>query len=322
MDARRRPLLLLAASVAARPALAQHGAYPSRPVRVLLGFPPGGTADIVTRLVCEALQARLGQPFVVENRPGAATNLATEAAVRAPPDGYTLLATTTSNLLNGALFPALPFDFQRDIAPVASLTTQPLVLVAGPALPLRDPAGLVAAARADPGRITIGNFGLGTVSHLAAELFRQAAGIELVTVPYRGAPPMLADLLAGRIQVAFDNIPTSLEHIRAGRLRALAVTGATRAPSLPEVPPMADTIPGYEASSVAGLGAPRGTPPALVATLNAAAGAALADPAVSGRLVAMGATPRIGPPEAFAGLIAEETAKWTRVIRAAGIRIE
>lgn len=319
---RRRVLFAASAALPWLSERAQGAAYPTRPVRVLLGFPAGGTADILTRLVSEWLQIRLGQPFVVENRPGAGTNLATEAAVRAPADGYTLLATTTSNLLNGALYPDLRYDFVRDIAPVASLTTQPLVLEVIPAMPVRTVPEFIAYARANPGRINMGNSGQGTVSHLAAELFRQASDIDFVSVPYRGAAPMLADLLAGRIQAACDNIPASMEHIRSGSLRPLAVTTAARSESLPDVPTVGEFIPGFEAFSVAGIGAPRGTPAAIVETLNAAINAGLADPRLRSRLAELGATIRAGSSAEFAQLIARETEKWVRVIQTAGVRMD
>jgi tripartite-type tricarboxylate transporter receptor subunit TctC len=296
-------------------------AYPARPVRVMLGFPPGGGADILTRLICDWLQQRLGQPFVVENRPGAATNLATEAVIRAPADGHTLLATTTSNLLNGALFDDLRFDFARDIAPVASLTTQPLALQVHPALPVRSVPEFIAHARANPGALNISNSGMGTVAHLTGELFRQATGIDAVSMPYRGSAPMFTDLIAGRIQATFENVPASIEQIRAGTVRALAVTSAAPVESLPGVPIMGAFIPGFEAFAVAGIGAPRGTPAAVVETLNAAINAGLADPRLGTRLVELGATIHAGSPGDFARLIARESDKWTRVIRTAGIRI-
>jgi len=317
----RRRLLGLAAAtpLLARPVRAE--SYPTRPVRVLVGFAPGGGADIITRLICEWLQQRLGQPFIVENRPGAGTNLATEAVIRAPADGHTLLATTTSNLLNGALYDDLRFDFIRDIAPVASLSTQPLVLQVNPALPVRSVAEFIAHVRANPGQVNMGNSGNGTVAHLAAELFRQATGIAFVSLPYRGSAPMFTDLIAGRIQAAFENVPASIEQIRAGNTRALAIAGAERSDSLPGIPTMAELIPGFEAFAVAGIGAPRGTPAVVVATLNAAINEGLADPRLRARLADLGATILAGSPEDFAQLIARETHKWSQVIRSAGIRL-
>lgn len=324
MTATRRHALSLAATALAAtlplPGLA--AAYPARPVRILVGFPPGGGADILARLAAEWLQARLGQPFVVENRPGAGTNLATEAVIRAPADGHTLLKTTTSNLLNGALYPELGYDFTRDIAPVAGLSTQPLVLVVAPDLPVESVPALIAHAKARPGAISLANTGTGTISHLAGEAFRQQAGLDLVAVPYRGGAAIAPDLLGGRVQAAFDNLPGWIEPIRAGRARALAVTTATRATALPEVPPMADSLPGYAAFALAGIGAPRGTPMEVVAALNAAINAGLTDPAMQARLAALGATPLPGTPEAFAALIARETARWSTVIRTLGLRME
>jgi tripartite-type tricarboxylate transporter receptor subunit TctC len=241
----RRRILSLAAASAVSPLLAGPGwaeRYPARPVRIMVGFPPGGGDDIFARIIAEWLQSQLGQPFVVENKPGAATNLATEAVVRAPADGYTLLATTTSNLLNGSLYADLSYDFIRDIAPVASLSVQPLVLEVTPTLSINSVSAFVAYARANAGKLNVGNFGLGTVSHLAAEAFKGATGIDFVSVPYRGSAPMIADLLAGRIHAAFDNIPGSISHIRSGSLRALAVTTAARSEALPDVQTVGDTI--------------------------------------------------------------------------------
>ncbi len=304
--------------LAAREARAQ--AYPAKPVRILVGFPPGGGADILTRLIAAWLQARLGQSFLVENRPGAGTNLATETVARAAPDGHTLLATTTSNLLNGALYDDLKYDFIRDFVPVAALSVQPLVLVAGPGLSVRSVPQFVAHARANPGKVTVGNFGQGTISHLAAEAFRQAAGLDLLAVPYRGSVPMVTELIGGRIQVAFDNIPGAIEHVRAGRLQALAVTSASRADALPGVPALAEFLTGYAAYAAAGIAAPRGTPPEVVALLNREVNAGLVDAKLGARLAELGATVRPGPPEAFAAFIARETERWGRVIRTAGIR--
>lgn len=319
----RRRFLSLAAAATLAPLAAGHARaepYPTRPVRVLLGFPPGGGADLLTRPVAEWLQLRLGQPFVVEHKPGAATNLATEAVVRAPADGYTLLATTTSNLLNGALFNDLRYDFIRDIAPVACISTQPLVLVVNASFPSKSVPELIEHARANPGALSVGNFGNATISHLAAEAFRTGVGIEAVNVPYRGSAPMLVDLLGGRIQLAFDNIPASIEHVRSGRLRALAVTTASPSSMLPSVPVVGEFVPGYEAYTVAGMGAPRGTPAAIIEKLNAEINAGLADPKLKARLTESGAIVRPGTPGEFAQLIARETEKWGRIIRTAGVK--
>jgi tripartite-type tricarboxylate transporter receptor subunit TctC len=240
MSMNRRQMLSFACASTVLPLFRARAAsgYPVRPVRMLVGFPAGGTADVLTRMVCDRLQDRFGQAFVVENRPGAATNLATEAVVRAPADGYTLLATTTSNLLNGALYKDMKYDFIRDIAPVAGIAMQPLVLIAAPTLGAKNVADLVAHAKADPGSLSIGNFGTGTISHLAAEAFKQATGIDFLSIAYRGSAQMLTDLLGGRIHAAFDNVPASMEHIRSGALRALAMTSAARSKALPHVPAM------------------------------------------------------------------------------------
>ena len=323
MNHDRRQLLSVGATsalCAMSPRLSATAAYPDRPVRVLLGFPAGGGADALTRIICEWLQRRLGQAFAVENRPGAATNLATEAVVRAPADGYTLLATTTSNLLNGALFEDLRYDFIRDIAPVASVSVQPLVLEVGAQAPARTLAAFIADAKARPGRLNVGHFGNGTISHLAAEALKLQADIDFLTVPYRGSAPMLTDLLAGRLDAAIDNLPGSIEHIRSGRLHALAVTTATRSDSLPATPALAETVPGYEAYAIAGFGAPAGTPAEIIQTLNAEINAGLADAAVRERLSALGVMRLPGPPADFAKRIALESEKWARLIKRMGIR--
>lgn len=324
MSINRRQMLSLACASAlssAFPGSAWATGYPARPVRMLVGFPAGGTADILARMICERLQDRLGQTFVVENRPGAATNLATEAVVRAPADGHTLLATTTSNLLNGALFDDLKYDFIRDIAPVAGVAIQPLVLVAAPTLRAKSVAELIAFGKANPNTLSVGNFGTGTISHLAAEAFKQATGVDFQSVAYRGSAQMLTDLLGGRIQAAFDNIPASIEHIRSEALRALAVTSATRAKALPDVPAMAESIAGYEAITIAGVGAPRGTPAEIIDRLNKEINAGLTDPKLSVRLESLGSTALGGSAADFSNLIARETERWARVIRTSGVKL-
>jgi tripartite-type tricarboxylate transporter receptor subunit TctC len=321
LDRRR---ILLAAAAAISPLVAGRAraeAYPARPVRVMVGFPAGGGADILTRVITEWLQHRLGQPFVVENRPGAGTNLATEAVVRAPADGYTLLATTTSNLLNGALYEDLKYDFVRDIAPVASLSIQPMVLVVNPAFAATSVPELIGYAKANPGTVKVGNTGTGTISHLAAEAFRLGAGIDFVNVPYRGGAPMQADLLGGHIQAAFDNIPGAIGHIRSGSLRALAVTTARRSEALPNVPAVGEFVSDYEMFTVAGIGAPAGTPADRIEKLNAEINAGLNDPKLRARLTDLGATVLAGSPADFARLIARVTEKWGKVIKASGIRM-
>lgn len=324
MSINRRQILSFACASAVLPlisGLATAAGYPTRPVRMLVGFPAGGTADLLTRMVCDRLQDQLGQAFVVENRPGAATNLATEAVVRAPADGYTLLATTTSNLLNGALYEDMKYDFIRDIAPVAGIAIQPLALVAAPTLGTKTVAELAAYAKANPGSLSIGNFGNGTISHLAAEAFKQATDIEFLNVAYRGSTQMLTDLLGGRIHAAFDNLPASVEHIRSDALRALAVTSATRSKALPDVPAMAEFVTGYEAVTIAGVGAPRGTPGDIINKLNAGINACLADAKLSTRLGDLGSTALGGSAADFAKLIARETERWSRVIRTSGIKL-
>lgn len=323
MNHDRRHLLTVGAaaalcSMSPRPASA--AAYPQRPVRVLLGFPAGGGADLLTRIICDWLQRRLGQTFVVENRPGAATNLATEAVARAPADGYTLLATTTSNLLNGALYDDLRYDFIRDLAPVASVSVQPLVLAVGPDAPARTLAAFLADARARPGKLNVGHFGNGTIAHLAAEALKLQAGVDFLTVPYRGSAPMLTDLLGGRIDAAIDTLPSAMEHVRAERLHALAVTTAMRSDSLPTAPTVAEAVPGYEAYAIAGFAAPAATPADIIHKLNAEINAGLADATVKDRLSGLGVTLLPGTPADFAHRIASETEKWARVIKRVGIR--
>lgn len=320
---RRRMLALAASSAVSSLVAAQAWAegYPARPVRIVVGFPPGGATDIAARLIGEWLQTRLGQPFVIENRPGAGTNLATEAVVRAPSDGYVLLLTSTSNFLNGALYNDLKYDFVRDIAPVASIMLTPLVLQVNPTIPINSVPEFIAYAKTNPGKISMGHFGTGTVSHLAGEAFRMAAGIDYAYVSYRGSAAMLTDLLAGRIHASFDTIPASAEHIKAGTLRALAVTSATRSDALPDVPTVKDTIAGYEVNPIAGIAAPRGTPANILERLNVEINAGLRDPRLKGRLAELGAITLPGSSDDFARLIATETGRWHRVIRTSGITL-
>lgn len=321
----RRQMLSFAAAAAASPFLSIHAcaaAYPDRPVRMLVGFPAGGTADILARMIGDRLREEFGQAFIVENRPGAATNLATQAVVRAPADGYTLLATTTSNLLNGSLYEGLSYEFMRDIAPVSGVALQPLVLLTTPSISVGSVSELISYAKANPGALNVGNFGTGTISHLAAEAFKQATGIEFVSVPHRGSPQMLTEMLGGRIHAAFDTLPAAIEHIRSESLRALAVTSAESSKSLSVVPPMSAFIDGFEAITIAGVGAPRGTPQDIIDKLNTAINAALAHPTLSARLEELGSTPLGGSPSDFAQLIARETERWGRVIRTSGIKMK
>ena len=290
----RRRFLHLAAGAAMLPVgsrVARAQAYPSRPVRIVVPFPAAGLSDIVTRLVGQWLSERLGTPFVIENRPGAASNLGTEIVVNAPPDGYTLLNLSSANATNATMYEKLNFDFIRDIAPVASLVRFPYVLEVNPSVPIRSVPELIAYAKANPGKLSIASAGTGTPAHIAGELFKMMTGVDMVHIPYRGAALALTDLLGGQVQVMIDNMAASLEHIRAGRLRALAVTTASRLEMLPDVPTVGEFVPGFEASSMNGLGAPKHTPTEIVDKLNQEINAALADPKIKARIVDLGLTP-------------------------------
>ena len=321
----RRNFLHLAAVAAALPAasrVARAQAYPTRPVRIIVGQAAGSGSDIAARLLGQRLSERLGQPFVVENRPGAAGNLATEAVVRAPPDGYTLLLSNVANAINATLYDKLSFVFLRDIAPVASIFHVPQVMVVHPSVPAKTVPEFIAYAKANPGKVNMASAGIGSVHHVAGELFKFMTGIDMIHVPYRGTTPAMTDLLAGQAQVMFDVTPSSTPHIKAGRLRALAVTTATRADVLPEVPVMGDFVPGYEASAWLGFGAPKDTPPAIIDTLNSEVNAGLADPMIKARFADLGATVLPGSPAEFGKLIADDTEKWGKVLRAANIKAE
>jgi tripartite-type tricarboxylate transporter receptor subunit TctC len=321
----RRRFLHLTAASAVAPALQRRAwalDYPTRPVKVVIGFAPGGPADIVARLVGEFLSQRLGQPFVIENRPGAGTTIATETVAHAAPDGYTLLWTTSADEINATLYQKLNYDFVRDIAPVASIDLLPLVMEVNPAFPAKSVAEFIAYAKANPGKINFASGGIGSSQHVAGELFDFMTGVTMVHVPYRGAALAVNDLLAGQVQVTFSPIPLSLGYIRAGRLRALAVTSAARSPALPDVPTLAEFLPGYEAIATDGLGAPAGTPAAIVAALNNAVNAALADPKIEARLSDLGGVPNPMSPADFAKSIAAETAKWAKVIKFANVKAE
>ena len=319
----RRTFLQRAGGAAALGGLARAAnaqPYPARPVRIVVGFSPGITPDITARLMGQWLSERLGQPFIVENRPGAGSNIATEAVARAAPDGYTLLLVTLANAVNATLYGNLSFDFIRDIAPVASILHVPLVMEVHPSVPATTVAEFIAYARSHPGRINMASGGDGSPQHVAGELFRMMTGIDMPHVAYRGNP--LPDLIAGEVQVYFGPLPGSIGYIRAGKLRALAVTSTTRSAALPDLPIVGDFVPGYEASSWYGIGAPRGTPESLVEKLNREVNAALADPGVRGRLAELGAEPLPMKPAAFGQLIAEETGKWGRVVRFVSIRLD
>src|SRR5262245_19059191 len=319
----RRQFLHLAAAAAALPAIpriARAQAYPSRPVRIVVGFAPGGPADIVARLIAQWLSERLGQPFVVENRTGAGTNIAAEAVVRSPPDGYTLLFVTSANAVNTMLYEKLSFDLSRDIVPVASLIRAPSVLEVNPSVPAKTVPEFIAYAKANPGKLIMASSGIGSAAHVFGELFKFMTGVNLVHVPYRGAAPAVTDLLAGQVQVYFDPIPNSIGYIRAGKVRPLAITSATRSEALPDVPTVSEFVAGYEASFWIGVGAPKATPAEIVEKLNEEVNAALADPKMKARLAELGATALSGSSADFAKLIADETEKWGKVIQAANIK--
>jgi tripartite-type tricarboxylate transporter receptor subunit TctC len=320
----RRKFLHLAAG-AALPAvsrIARAQAYPSRPVRIVLPFAPGGGADTLTRLMGQWLSERLGQQFIVENRPGAGGNVGTEAVVKSPPDGYTLLLAGTPNTINAMLYDKLNFNFVRDIAPIAAIIRQPLVMAVHPSVPAKTVPEFIAQAKANPGNINMASGGNGTTPHVAGELFKMMTGVNLVHVPYRGAGPALTDLIAGQVQVYFAQMMASIEYIRAGKLRPLAVTIATRSDALPDIPTVSEFVPGYEASTWAGVGAPKGTPIEIVDKLNNEINAALANPKFKARLADLGATVLPGTPADFGKLIADETEKWGKVIRSANIKAE
>ncbi|MFZ1089574.1 MAG: tripartite tricarboxylate transporter substrate binding protein [Xanthobacteraceae bacterium] len=321
---RQRFLKLIASAVAlptfARIATGQN--YPSRPIRIIVGFPPGGAADVTARLIGQWLSERLGQPFIIENRPGAGTNIGTEAVAKSPADGYTLLLVSVANTVNASLYESLNFDFIRDITPVAGLVRGPLVMEVNPSVPATTVPEFIAYAKANPGMINIASAGIGTPGHMASELFQLLTDLDLLDVPYRGGAPALTDLLAGQVHVMFDNLPTSLEYIRAGKLRALAVSTITRSDTLPDLPTVSEFVPGYEVSSWFGIGAPRNTPRQVVDKLNAEINAGLTTPKLKAQLMDLGSSPLIGSPADFGSLIVKETEKWRKVIRAAKIKPE
>lgn len=297
-------------------------AYPARPVRVVVPVAAGGANDVTARLIGQWLSERLGQSFFVENRPGAATNVGTEAVIRSPPDGYTLLIAGSNAAINASLFKALSFNFIRDTAPIASIVRVPQLMQITPSLPVKTVPEFIAYAKANPGKVAMGSGGNGSPAHVVGEYFKQMTGSDLIHVPYRGAAPAVADLISGQIHVAFTELATSLGHVQSGKLRALAVTTATRAQVLPDVPTLSEFIPGFEASQWIGLVAPKGTPQAIVEKLNAEVNAALADPKVKARFADLGGVVLPGSPDAFAKLIRDETEKWGNVIRAANIKVE
>ena len=321
----RRQFLRLAAGAVLAPAMSRvtwAGTYPSQPVRVIVGFAAGGPNDILARLIGQWLAQRLGQPFVIENRLGAGSNIATEAVVNASPDGYTLLLVGSPNAINATLYERLNFNFIRDIAPVASFMRGALVLVVHPSVPAKTLSEFIAYAKANPGKLSYGSGGVGGITHITAELFKMMAGVEMVHVPYRGVAPALTDLLGGRVEAVFANPAQSMPYIAAGRLRALAITTATRSDALPGIPTVGEFVQGYEASSIFGFGAPKNTPPEVIDKLNSEINAALADPKIKVRLADLDGTVLPGSPAEFGSLLAEETEKWGKVIRAAHIKAD
>jgi tripartite-type tricarboxylate transporter receptor subunit TctC len=321
----RRQFLRLAGAAAALPVASRRAgaqSYPARPLRWVVGFPPGGGADIVSRIMAPWLSERLGQPVVIENKPGASSNISIQAVVNSPPDGYTLLFVPASAAVNVTLFDQLPFNLLRDIAPVSGLIDFPLVMVANPSFPAKTVADLVAHAKANPGKISMASFGTGSTSHVAGELFKMMTGVNMIHVPYRGGAPMVADLVSGQVQVGIDVLTGSLAHIRAGTLRIIAVAGKNRSEALPDVPTIGETVAGYEANSWCGLGVPRGTPGEIVERLNREINAGLADPAVRARLAQVATTPIVFTPAEFGAYVAAEVEKWGKVVSLSGIRPE
>jgi tripartite-type tricarboxylate transporter receptor subunit TctC len=321
----RRRFLHLAAGAAALPALSRVAcaqAYPTRPVRMIVGFVPGSGPDIVGRLLGQWLSDRLGQPFVIENRPGAATNIATEAVVRAPADGYTLLFVTAASAINTTLYEKLSFNFISDIAPVASISRETFALEVNPSFPAKTVPEFIAYAKANPGKLSMASPGSGTAPHMAGELFKMMAGVDLVHVPYRGSAPALTDLMGGQVQVTFGPLTSSIQYVRAGKLRALAVSSTSRSDALPDIPTLADFLPGYEATGWFGIGVPRSTPADIIDKLNKEINAALADPKINDRLSDLGGMILGGSPADFGKLIADDTEKWGKVIKFAGIKPE
>jgi tripartite-type tricarboxylate transporter receptor subunit TctC len=321
----RRQFLHLAAGAAALPALtwiARAQTFPTRPVRIMVGFPPGGAYDTLARPIGQWLSERLGQPVIIENRPGAGSNLATEAVARAPADGHTLLMIGPTQVMNVTLYDRLNFDFLRDIAPVGGLTLTSLVMVVNPSVPAKTAAEFIAYAKANPGKINMASSGNNTGNHIAGELLKMMTGIELVHVPYRGGAPAVTDLIGGQVQMLLATMASSIEYVRAGKLRALAVTTAKRSEALPDVPTLAETVPGFEANDWYGIGATKGTPAPIIDRLNKEIGAALADPKMKERFAVLGGVPMPTTPADFGTLMANDAEKWAKVIRAASIKAE
>lgn len=319
---RRREFIMLVGAAAGWPLAARARAYPARPVRIIVGYAAGGSNDIVARLIGQWLSERLGQPFIIENRPGAGTNIATEAVVTAAPDGYTLLTVNPANAINATLYKRLNFVFLRDIAPVASMIRQPLIMLVNPLVPAKTVPDFIDYAKANPGKINMASGGIGSINHLTGELFKMMTGASMVHVPYRGAGPALTDLLGGQANLLFGGMASSVDHVRAGTLRALAVTTAKRSEALPDIPALSEFVPGYEASDWFGLGTPKGTPAEIVDILQKEVNAGLADPRFGARVSELGGTVFPGSPTDFGKLIAAETEKWAKVVKFAGIKAD
>jgi len=324
MTSRRTAILLIATGLSA---LASAGAasaldYPTRPVRFIVGYPAGGATDILARLIGQRLSERLGQNFVIENKPGAGNNIGTEFVTNAEPDGYTVFLVNPANFINATLYTNLRFNFIRDIAPVASFTRVPNVMTVALGVPAKTVAEFIAWVKANPGKVNMASSGNGTSVHLSGEMFMAMTGAKMEHIPYKGAAPAITDLLGDRVQVIFDNMPSIVQHIHSGKLRALAVTTATRSPELPDVPSLSETVPGYEASALFGMGAPKKTPPEIIEKLNKEINAVLAEPEMKKRLTELGGEPLISTPEAFGAMIAAETEKWGKVVTSAGLKID
>src|SRR5690242_14659816 len=325
MISRRSTLGLLVLTVAAAAPIgsaATAADYPTRPIKWVVGYPPGGATDIIARLIGQRLHEKLGQPVVIENKPGAGNNIATESVINAEPDGYTLLLVNPANYINTSLYSNLKFNFPRDIAPVASFNRVPNVMTLNKDVPAKTVAEFIAYVKANPGKVNLASSGNGTSVHLSGEMFMAMTGAKMTHVPYRGAAPALTDLIGGQVQVIFDNMPSVLQHIKGGSLRALAVTTTQRSPQLPDTPTVADTVPGYEASALFGMGAPKDTPKEIIAKLNATVNEILAEPAIKAKLVELGGDPLIQTPEQFGKDIVAETEKWKKVVEGAGLKVE
>ena len=322
MLSRRYAMGLFALALCALPCDAFAIDYPTRPVRFVVGYPAGGSTDIIARLIGQRLSERLGQQFVIENKPGAGNNIGTETVVKADPDGYTVLLVNPANFINTSLYANLSFNFVRDIAPVASFIRVPNVMTVAKEVPAKTVAEFIAYVKANPGKVNLASSGNGTSVHLSGEMFMAMTGAKMLHVPYRGAAPATTDMLGNRVQVMFDNMPSIIGHIRGGELRALAVTTAQRSPELPDVPTVAETVPGYEASALFGMGAPAKTPPEIIEKLNREINAVMSEPEIRKRLVELGGEPLISTPETFGAMVKAETEKWEKVVRFAGIKVE